>query len=46
LEDVDYMHHEVDHLTYDLAVIGNYYPIYFSAFSHYPFTAKARITMM
>ncbi len=46
LEDVNYMHHEVEESVWLSVNIGDRYPVYFAAHSHYAFNLRGRITMM
>jgi hypothetical protein len=46
LDDVDYMHHEVEPQAYASVEVGNYYPVYFARHSRYAFNLRARFTGM
>ncbi|MEO6833413.1 MAG: hypothetical protein ABI378_12665 [Chitinophagaceae bacterium] len=46
LDDVKYLHHEVDADTYARVKVGDLYPVFFAPYSRYPFTLRGRVTMM
>jgi hypothetical protein len=46
LDNVDYLHHEVEPFTYESLEVGGYYPVYFAPYSKYAFNLRAKFTLM
>ncbi len=46
LDDIRHMHHEVSPELYEQLEVGQSFPVYFAASSHYPFTWRTRVTLM